>query len=268
VFDADWASNVSPIYNLDAIWRSRKRCDYDISAACRVSGLADFRIETRQSLIRQTGRVQIEVSAKACFANWNLEHIDGFPLESAGGAMARVWNGPVFILAALYFVVDGVFSYVTQPITVWIAEIKLFERVRRWILSLGPYASLALFAVPVIILEPAKPLAGYLIATGHFFAGAVTFITAEVLKLTLVERLFQLNREKLLSIRAFAWGYEYWRHIMDVIESLEVWRASRRLAADAGRLLRSRLIHYRTRWTQYKRSRRVPRFPKHRRTWG
>ena len=120
--------------------------------------------------------------------------------------MARVWNTPVFILATVYFVVDGVFSHVTQPITAWLAKKKLFERVRLWVLSLGPYPSLALFAVPVIILEPAKPLSAYLIGTGHFFAGAVVFITAEDLKLTFVERLFQLNRNKLLSIPAFAWG--------------------------------------------------------------
>src|SRR6476620_6660243 len=97
--------------------------------------------------------------------------------------MARVWNTPIFILATAYFVVDGMLSHVTQPIAAWLAEKKLFVRVRRLIISLGPYSSLALFAVPVIILEPAKPLAGYLIGTGHFFAGAVTFITAEVLKL-------------------------------------------------------------------------------------
>src|SRR5258706_5791314 len=142
--------------------------------------------------------------------------------------MARVWNTPVFILATAYFVVDALLSHVTQPITVWLAKKKLFERVRRWIISLGPYSSLALFAVPVIILEPAKPLAGYLIGTGHFFAGAVTFITAEVLKLTFVERLFQLNRNKLLSISAFAWGYEYLRRMMDAVGSLESLKASRR----------------------------------------
>jgi len=141
--------------------------------------------------------------------------------------MTRIWNTPVFILATIYFVVDGVFSYLTRPITEWIAKKKLFERARLWVTSLGPYTSLALFAVPVIILEPAKPLAGYLLGTGHFFAGAVTFITAEVLKLSFVERLFQLNREKLLSIPAFAWGYQYWRHMMDVVESLEVWKVSR-----------------------------------------
>jgi hypothetical protein len=163
--------------------------------------------------------------------------------------MTRIWNTPVFILATVYFVVDGVFSYLTRPITEWIAKKKLFERARLWVTSLGPYPSLALFAVPVIILEPAKPLAGYLLGTGHFFAGAVTFITAEVLKLTFVERLFQLNREKLLSIPAFAWGYQYWRHMMDVVESLEVWKASRRLAADARQMLR-------TRWLQFKHARR------------
>ena len=153
--------------------------------------------------------------------------------------MVRILNTPVFVIAMVYFVVDGVFSHVTHPITVWISKKKLFERVRLWITSLRPYPSLALFAVPVIVLEPAKPLSGYLIATGHFFAGAVIFIAAEVLKLTVVERLFLLNKEKLLSIPAFGWAYQYWRRMMDLVESLEVWKASRRMIARAGRTIRA-----------------------------
>ena len=153
--------------------------------------------------------------------------------------MARIWNTPVFVVATVYFVVDGAFSYVTRPIAAWMAERRLFERARHWVVSLRPYPSLALFAVPVIILEPAKPLAAYLLGTGHFFAGAVTFITAEVLKLILVERLFELNREKLLSIPAFAWGYGYWRQIMTLVESMEVWQASRRLVKTTGRVIRA-----------------------------
>jgi hypothetical protein len=95
------------------------------------------------------------------------------------------------------------------------------------------------FAVPVIVLEPAKPLSGYLIGTGHFFAGAVIFIAAEVVKLTVVERLFQLNKEKLLSIPAFAWGYRYWRAMMDLVESLEVWKAARRVTVQVGKVWRA-----------------------------
>ena len=162
--------------------------------------------------------------------------------------MARIWKIPVFVLATAYFVLDGLFSYVTRPVAVWLSRMRILERTRRWIKSLRPYPALALFAVPVIILEPAKPLAGYMAATGHFCAGAITFVTAEVLKLSFVERLFQLNRRKLLSIPAFASGYKYWRRMMDVVESLEVWKASRRLASNAARLVWMR-------WLQFKRAR-------------
>jgi len=118
------------------------------------------------------------------------EQIDGLRFDSSGGTMVRIWKTPVLVLATAYFVLDGLFSYVTRPVVVWMSKLRMLERTRRWIVSLRPYPSLALFAVPVIILEPAKPLAGYLAATGHFLAGAITFVTAEVVKLSFVERLF------------------------------------------------------------------------------
>lgn len=147
--------------------------------------------------------------------------------------MSRVSTTPVFVIATVYFIIDGVFSYVTQPIVTWLSKKKLLVRVRLWVTSLGPYQSLALFAIPVILLEPAKPLSAYLIATGHFFAGAVIFIAAEVLKLTIVDRLFQLNKKKLLSIPAFAWGYRYWRRMIDLLESTKVWKTSRRMVSKS-----------------------------------
>jgi hypothetical protein len=161
--------------------------------------------------------------------------------------MARLWKIPLFMVATAYFVVDGLFSYVTRPISAWIGQMRLFERARRWIVSLRPYPSLALFAVPVIILEPVKPLAGYLVATGHLLSGAATFLAGEVVKLTCVERLFELNRTKLLSIPAFATAYGYWRRMMDALEAMEVWKMSRRLVDEAVRILR-------TRWLQFKRA--------------
>jgi hypothetical protein len=152
--------------------------------------------------------------------------------------MSRVWHTPVFVVATVYFIIDGIFSYITRPITTWLSKKKLLVSVRRWVTSLGPYPSLALFAVPLIVLEPAKPLSAYLIGTGHFFPGAVIFITAEVLKLTVVERLFHLNKKKLLSIPVFAWGYRCWRRMMDWLEGTAAWQASRRLIRNAGDWLR------------------------------
>jgi hypothetical protein len=46
---------------------------------------------------------------------------------------------------------------------------------------------------------------------------------------------------------ARAFGYKYWRRMMDVIEALEVWKASRRLVKHTVQLLRLR-------WQQWKRA--------------
>lgn len=158
--------------------------------------------------------------------------------------MDRIWNIPLQILATMYFVVDALFAHVTHPIAAWLGQIRLLERARRWIVSLRPYPSLALLVVPLIVLEPVKPLSAYLAATGHWFAGAITFIAGEVLKLTVTERLFQINRKKLLSIPAFEKAYGYWRRMMNAIESIEAWKACRRLANNTGRILRAYRLRF------------------------
>lgn len=152
--------------------------------------------------------------------------------------MTRVWEAPIFAIATAYFTVDALFSAITGPITAWLSKKRLLERIRRWVTSLGPYQSFALFAVPVIILEPAKPLSAYLLGTGHFLSGAIVFIAAEVLKLTVVERLFQLNKEKLLSIPLFAWSYGYWRRMMDFFESTLAWKTARRALSEVVQRIR------------------------------
>ncbi|WP_426409261.1 hypothetical protein [Bradyrhizobium ganzhouense] len=169
--------------------------------------------------------------------------------------MARVWDTPVFLVATVYFTIDALFSTVTGPITAWLSKKRWLERVRRWVTSLGPYQSFALFAVPVIILEPAKPLSAYLLGTGHFLPGAIVFIAAEVLKLTVIERLFQLNKKKLLSIPLFAWGYGYWRRMMDFLESTSAWRTSRRVFAEALERIRNLKSRLRSRFNSVRANR-------------
>src|SRR5215210_922990 len=89
----------------------------------------------------------------------------------------------------------------------WIAKHLVLWKLRAWIRSLRPDPSLALFSVPVIILEPVKPVAAYLAATGQIVSSVITLIVGEILKLVLVERLFSLTRDKLMKIPAFAWAY-------------------------------------------------------------
>jgi hypothetical protein len=169
-----------------------------------------------------------------------VEHPNGSTLYSSGGsAVNRILKPAFFVLATLYFTVDAAFSYVVKPLGSWISGQRLLDGIRPWIVSLRPYPTLALFAVPVIILEPVKPIATYLMGTGQFTIGLVSLVSAEILKLTLVERLFEINRDKLMSIPAFAWAYGYWRHVMDWFEGMEAWQAARRWSRKTMQRLRS-----------------------------
>ncbi len=76
----------------------------------------------------------------------------------------------------MYFIVDAIFLTIATPLARWLARQRIFVRLRKWIGSLRPYPSLALFAVPLIILEPVKPVATYLIATGQIAAGVTLLI--------------------------------------------------------------------------------------------
>jgi hypothetical protein len=145
----------------------------------------------------------------------------------------RILRPITYLLAAVYFLVDAAFVGLARPISNWIASHVVLRRLRIWIRSLPPYPSLALFSVPVILLEPIKPLAAYLAATGQFLSSALTLVTGELLKLVLVERLFRLTRDKLMKIPAFAWAYARFEQAKAWLEATEVWRTMRSLSRAA-----------------------------------
>lgn len=147
--------------------------------------------------------------------------------------MKRILKPITYLLAAIYFLVDAVFMAVAHPISRWIERRFEFKRLRAWIKSLPPYPSLALFSVPVIILEPIKPVAAYLVATGQFLSGVTAFVGCELLKLVLVERLFHLTRDKLMRIPAFAWAHGKFSEMKAWLEATEAWRAIRALSRAA-----------------------------------
>lgn len=75
-----------------------------------------------------------------------------------------------------------------------------------------------------------KPVAAYLAATDHFAFGLMALVVGELLKFVLVERLFSVGREKLMSIPAFAWTYWKYRLARGWLESTRVWRTMRGLS--------------------------------------
>jgi hypothetical protein len=137
----------------------------------------------------------------------------------------RILKLVTYVAAGLYLLVDMIFITLAKPIADWIDKHVPLRRLRAWIRSLPPYPSLALFSVPLIVLEPIKPIAAYLAATGQFVSGALTFIFGELLKLVLVERLFSLTREKLIKIPAFAKLYGWYSQAIAWLKATEAWRA-------------------------------------------
>ena len=67
-------------------------------------------------------------------------------------------------------------------------------------------------------------------------------VAGEILKLMLVERLFCLSRDKLMSIPAFAWLYFKYSAAKDCIISMKAWQVVRRWSLVAQYVIRSQAL--------------------------
>ena len=119
----------------------------------------------------------------------------------------RILTAILMVPVALYFLLDAAFFSLIKPFVIWVGRLSLVQRVGTSLGSLSAYPTLGLFLVPIVVLEPAKPIGIYLVGTGHAVSGAFLIIIGELLKIILVERLFAASRDKLMSIRWFAWGF-------------------------------------------------------------
>jgi hypothetical protein len=133
-----------------------------------------------------------------------------------------------FVLAALYLAVDEIFASIATPIANWLSGLRMYAREPNWIYTLSPYQSLALFLVPVLVLEPLKLVGTYLFATGRFMEAALVLAIGVTLKLVLIERLFDLTRNKLMTIPAFVWCYVRVLDWLEALPALQVVKAKMR----------------------------------------
>ena len=129
-----------------------------------------------------------------------------------------------YAAVTVYFVADLVFEAVAVPLSAWIGRLQFLRPLNAWIAGLRPYPALALFSVPLVILEPVKPVGALLVSAGHVVEGALTIVAGEILKITLVERLFRLTRDRLMQIPVFATLYRNWTGFHEWVTSSEIWR--------------------------------------------
>lgn len=132
-------------------------------------------------------------------------------MTSAGKARMRRLLKPLWFLFAVLFLVEAWLWDRLAPLVAWCVEALPW---RRWkdelataIARLSPAATLVVFAVPAGLLVPVKLGAVWLFAHDHWFVGAATLLAAKVLGLGISAFLFDLCRDKLLTMPWFAWLY-------------------------------------------------------------
>lgn len=113
-------------------------------------------------------------------------------------------TAPLFALAVIWVPFDDLFRSVVVPMVARLAQLRPIQRLEGLISMLPPYPTLALFIIPLAIIEPFKIYGLYLIGTGHLWFGILAFIMAKVVGIGIAERLFSISRDKLLSIPWFA----------------------------------------------------------------
>jgi hypothetical protein len=138
----------------------------------------------------------------------------------------------VVMAAVIYFVIDALFLSLLKPLVRQIANLKLFQFIAPWIASLGPYPTLILFVVPLVLLEPVKPFSAYLMSSGHFISGMLILAGGEALKIIIVERIFHIGRDKLMTIQAFAWIYNFVTEWLTWVQALPPWQSVKHGVTD------------------------------------
>jgi hypothetical protein len=83
-------------------------------------------------------------------------------------------------------------------------RMTLLAGTRRRIQKLGPYPSFVLMLVPLLLVEPLKLVALFVVGKGHWLTGTGMMIAVYAVSLLLLERLFRVVKPKLMMLDWFA----------------------------------------------------------------
>lgn len=118
---------------------------------------------------------------------------------------------PLMLLLAAVFLFESWFWQgciaLGRRIVALIPWAALKAHIAALVAKLPAPAVLVIFLIPVAIIEPMQTVCVYLTARGHLFLGIIGFVTLKFFGLGLIAVVFDLTREKLLSMAWFAWVY-------------------------------------------------------------
>jgi hypothetical protein len=137
-----------------------------------------------------------------------------------------------------------------EPLAALIArlgQLPFFARMEQRIRALPPYAALACFAAPALMLLPIKIAALFLLAHGYGMLGILVLLAAKLAGTAVLAWLFQLTQPTLMRLAWFARWYPRWKawkdRVMDEVRRSSAWQAARRARETMRR-----------QWSDFKRS--------------
>lgn len=165
------------------------------------------------------------------------------------GALRSMW---LLIKPALVFTFEVIAALILlfeewgwRPLAAGLARLaryRFWARIELWIAGLPPYAAVAVFAAPSLLLFPVKISALWLLAEGHILTAGALLAAAKVVSTALVARIFMLTKPALMQLEWFAWAYNKfipWKEaLFDTIRQSTVWKAGHAVAQT----VRARLI--------------------------
>lgn len=131
---------------------------------------------------------------------------------------------PVMVLLAIIFLVEAWLWDRLEPIVARVVALLPFKRIKaaaaRWIESLPPAATLAVFAIPMMLSVPFKLTGLWLLARGDLTAAVGVLVAAKFVTLGITAFIFDLTREKLLQLDWFRLVYDYVMWLRDYAHEL------------------------------------------------
>lgn len=114
---------------------------------------------------------------------------------------------PLAVLLAIVFLLLESIWDLTERQMARLEVFRLVRVVEDKIRNLSPYLSLVLFILPDFILTPIKVYALGCIAHGFLWKGVTIFLIAKIVGIAFYARLFNLTKDKLLTLHWFALLY-------------------------------------------------------------
>jgi hypothetical protein len=83
------------------------------------------------------------------------------------------------------------------------SRMTFLARRRRGLQQIGPYLSLLMLLVPLLLVEPLKLVAVVVAGKGHWVTGTAVLVVAYAVSLLVIERLFRVLKPKIMMIGWF-----------------------------------------------------------------